>query len=112
MGEVAAEVSDLPILTTDNSRSENAEDIFAEMVPGLEKHNLRRASVAKVRSGERGYVIELDRAQAIQTAVSLAKPGDVILIAGKGHERYQEEEGVQKPFDDLEETRKAFEGIA
>jgi len=112
MGEVAAEVADLPILTTDNSRSEDAEDIVAEIVPGLEKHSLRRVSVAKVRSGERGYVIELNRAQAIQTAILLAKPGDVLLIAGKGHERYQEDNGTRKPFNDLEEARKAFEGIS
>jgi UDP-N-acetylmuramoyl-L-alanyl-D-glutamate--2,6-diaminopimelate ligase len=110
MGEAAAEVADLPILTTDNSRSEGAEDIVAEIVPGLEKHNLRRVGAAKIRSGERGYLIELGRAQAIQTAVSLAKPGDVILIAGKGHERYQEQGGEREPFDDLEEARKALEG--
>ncbi|MCL2012823.1 MAG: UDP-N-acetylmuramoyl-L-alanyl-D-glutamate--2,6-diaminopimelate ligase [Cystobacterineae bacterium] len=112
MGEVAAEVADLPILTTDNSRSEDAEDIVSEIVPGLEKHNLRRVGVAKIRSGERGYVIELNRAQAIQTAISLAKPGDVILIAGKGHERHQEQEGIREPFDDLEEARKALQGIS
>ncbi|MCL2625808.1 MAG: UDP-N-acetylmuramoyl-L-alanyl-D-glutamate--2,6-diaminopimelate ligase [Cystobacterineae bacterium] len=110
MGEAAAEVADLPILTSDNSRGEDPEDIVAEMVPGLESHNLRRLSVAKVRSGERGYVIELDRTQAIQTAVSLAKPGDVILIAGKGHERYQEQDGTREPFSDLEEVQKALQG--
>jgi UDP-N-acetylmuramoyl-L-alanyl-D-glutamate--2,6-diaminopimelate ligase len=112
MGEAAAEAADLPILTTDNSRSEEAEDIVSEIVPGLEKHNLRRVGAAKIRSGERGYLIELGRAQAIQTAVSLAKPGDVILIAGKGHERYQEQEGAREPFDDLEEARKALEGTS
>jgi len=112
MGEVAAEIADLPILTTDNSRSEDADDIVAQIVPGLEKHSLRRVGVAKIRSGERGYLIEFDRSQAIQTAVSLAKPGDVILIAGKGHERYQEQEGAREPFDDVEEARKALEGIS
>jgi len=112
MGEVAAEAADLPILTTDNSRSEEAEDIVAQIVPGLEKHNLRRVGVAKIRSGERGYLIELNRSQAIQTAVSLAKPGDVILIAGKGHERYQEDHGIREPFNDLEEARKALEGTS
>jgi len=110
MGEVAAEIADLPILTTDNSRGEDAEDIVAQIVPGLEKHNLRRVSVAKVRSGERGYIIELNRAQAIQTATSLAKPGDLILIAGKGHERYQECDGIREPFSDLEEAQKALQG--
>ena len=110
MAEAAAEAADLPILTTDNSRSEDAEDIVAQMVPGLEKHNLRRVGVAKIRSGERGYLIELNRAQAIHTAISLAKPGDVVLIAGKGHESYQEAHGTREPFDDLKEARKAFEG--
>ena len=50
-----------------------------------------------------------DRKEAIKTACSLAKPGDIILIAGKGHEKYQEIKGVKYPFDDLEELKKTFE---
>jgi UDP-N-acetylmuramoyl-L-alanyl-D-glutamate--2,6-diaminopimelate ligase len=107
MGEVGAQ-ADLPIVTSDNPRSEAPDDIIAGILPGLEKAGLRRMSPAKARSGERGYLVEADRAQAIELAVSLAKPGDTVLIAGKGHETYQEQDGEKRPFDDLEEARKAL----
>jgi UDP-N-acetylmuramoyl-L-alanyl-D-glutamate--2,6-diaminopimelate ligase len=107
MGEVAA-AADLPIVTSDNPRSEDPDDIIGEIVPGLEKAGLRRMSAAKARTGEKGYLVEADRAAAIALAVSLAKPGDTVLIAGKGHERTQEQAGARKPFDDLEEARKAL----
>ena len=74
----------------------------------MEKAGLRRVSVGKAKSGEKGYLVEADRAEAIRLAVSLAKPGDVVLVAGKGHETYQQVEGEKKPFDDREETRKAL----
>jgi UDP-N-acetylmuramoyl-L-alanyl-D-glutamate--2,6-diaminopimelate ligase len=107
MGEAAAS-ADLPIVTSDNPRSEDPDDIIGEIVPGLEKSGLRRMSAAKARTGEKGYLVEADRAAAIALAVSLAKPGDTVLIAGKGHERTQEQGGQKKPFDDLEEARKAL----
>lgn len=107
MGEVAAQ-ADLPIVTSDNPRGEEPDEIIAGILPGLEKAGLRRMSPAKARSGERGYLVEADRAAAIQLAVSLAKPGDTVLIAGKGHEAYQEQGGERRPFDDLEEARKAL----
>jgi UDP-N-acetylmuramoyl-L-alanyl-D-glutamate--2,6-diaminopimelate ligase len=65
-------------------------------------------SPAKARSGEKGYLVEADRAAAIALGISLAKEGDTVLIAGKGHEAYQEQGGVKRPFDDLEEARKAL----
>jgi UDP-N-acetylmuramoyl-L-alanyl-D-glutamate--2,6-diaminopimelate ligase len=108
MGEAAAELADLPIVTSDNPRSEDPDKIVAEIVPGLEKRGLRRMGVPKAKSGEKGYLVEMDRAAAISMAVSLAKPGDVVLIAGKGHETYQDQEGVKKPFDDLAEAKKAL----
>jgi UDP-N-acetylmuramoyl-L-alanyl-D-glutamate--2,6-diaminopimelate ligase len=107
MGEVAAQ-ADLPIVTSDNPRSEDPDAIISGILPGLEKGGLRRMSPAKARSGERGYLVEADRAQAIQLAISLAKPGDTVLLAGKGHEAYQEQGGERVPFDDLEEARKAL----
>jgi UDP-N-acetylmuramoyl-L-alanyl-D-glutamate--2,6-diaminopimelate ligase len=109
MGEVAAQ-ADIPIVTSDNPRSEDPDDIIAQVVPGLEKAGLRRMGAAKARSaaGEKGYLVEADRAAAIALAVSLAKPGDTVLIAGKGHETYQDQGGQKKPFDDLEEARKAL----
>lgn len=107
MGEVAAS-ADLPIVTSDNPRGEDPDEIIGEIVPGLEKGGLRRMSAAKARSGERGYLVEADRAAAIALAISLAKEGDSVLIAGKGHEGYQEQGGEKKPFDDLAEARKAL----
>jgi UDP-N-acetylmuramoyl-L-alanyl-D-glutamate--2,6-diaminopimelate ligase len=109
MGEVAAQ-ADLPIVTSDNPRGEDPDDIIAAVLPGLEKTGLRRMGAAKARSqpGERGYLVEADRAAAIALAVSLAKPGDTVLIAGKGHEAWQEQGGQKRPFDDLEEARKAL----
>jgi UDP-N-acetylmuramoyl-L-alanyl-D-glutamate--2,6-diaminopimelate ligase len=108
MGQAAAELSDVPIVTSDNPRTEDPDDIVAEVVVGLEKAGLRRVGAAKVRSGEKGYLVEADRAEAITLAAQLAKPGDTIVIAGKGHEAYQEQNGEKKHFDDLEEARRAL----
>lgn len=107
MGEVAAQ-ADLPIVTSDNPRSEDPNDIIQDIVPGLEKAELRRMSPAKFKTGEKGYLVEADRKAAIALALSLAKPGDTVLIAGKGHETYQEQGGVKAHFDDLEEARKVL----
>ncbi|MFO0594325.1 MAG: UDP-N-acetylmuramoyl-L-alanyl-D-glutamate--2,6-diaminopimelate ligase [Myxococcaceae bacterium] len=107
MGEAAA-AADLPIVTSDNPRTEDPDDIIQDVVPGLERTELRRMSPAKARTGERGYLVEADRKAAIALGVSLAKPGDTVLIAGKGHETYQEVNGTKSHFDDLEEARKAL----
>jgi UDP-N-acetylmuramoyl-L-alanyl-D-glutamate--2,6-diaminopimelate ligase len=107
MGEAAAQ-ADLPIVTSDNPRGEAPDDIIGDILPGLEKAGLRRMGPAKARTGERGYLVEADRAAAIALGVSLAKAGDTVLLAGKGHEAYQEQEGERRPFDDLEEARKAL----
>jgi UDP-N-acetylmuramoyl-L-alanyl-D-glutamate--2,6-diaminopimelate ligase len=107
MGEAAA-AADLAIVTSDNPRAEEPDDIIAQIVPGLEKTGLHRMSPAKARTGERGYLVEADRAAAILLGISLAKEGDTVLIAGKGHENYQEQAGTKRPFDDIEEARKAL----
>ncbi|MFT3706634.1 MAG: UDP-N-acetylmuramoyl-L-alanyl-D-glutamate--2,6-diaminopimelate ligase [Archangium sp.] len=107
MGEVASQ-ADLPIVTSDNPRNEDPDDIIQDIIPGLERGELRRMSPAKARTGERGYLVEADRKAAIALAISLAKAGDTVLIAGKGHENYQEQNGEKKHFDDLEEARKAL----
>jgi UDP-N-acetylmuramoyl-L-alanyl-D-glutamate--2,6-diaminopimelate ligase len=78
------------------------------VTPGLEKGGLRRISAGKARSGERGYLVEADRKTALETAASLARPDDVILVAGKGHEAYQEVGTERLPFDDVAETRAAL----
>lgn len=107
MGEVASQ-ADIPIVTSDNPRNEDPDDIIQDIIPGLERTELRRMSPAKARTGERGYLVEADRKAAIALAISLAKAGDTVLVAGKGHETYQEQNGEKKHFDDLEEARKAL----
>lgn len=96
MAQEAVRQSDKVILTSDNPRNEEPEDILKDMQDGLTEEQL--ASVLTI----------VDRRQAIKTACMLAQPGDVILIAGKGHEDYQIIKGVKHHFDDKEEVRKAF----
>jgi len=88
MGQVAAEVADRLIVTSDNPRTEDPVAIAAAVVQGIRATTHRRWSV------------ELDRATAIGTAIAGARAGDVVLIAGKGHEDYQERGGVRHPFSD------------
>ncbi|MEY3248128.1 MAG: hypothetical protein RL742_171 [Bacteroidota bacterium] len=88
MAKTAARLSDQLVLTSDNPRSEDPQSILAEMEAGLDAEQLRKTLRVE------------NREQAIKTAVRLAKPGDIILVAGKGHEKYQEIQGVKHPFDD------------
>lgn len=88
MAQVACDWSDKVILTSDNPRSEDPGAIIKEMEAGISPENKKKAlSIA-------------DRLEAIKTACHLAKPGDIILVAGKGHEKYQDIGGVKHPFDD------------
>jgi UDP-N-acetylmuramoyl-L-alanyl-D-glutamate--2,6-diaminopimelate ligase len=93
MGRVASEFSQKLILTSDNPRDEKAEDIIGQMMDGIPEE--RRESVLSIP----------DRKEAIKTAVMLARKGDIILVAGKGHETYQEIAGKRYHFDDLEVLR-------
>ncbi len=108
MGQAAAEGADLVVVTSDNPRTEDPEDIISEITPGIEKAGLRRMSAGKARAGEPGYLVEVDRAAAIALAASLAKEGDLVLVAGKGHEAYQIIGGEKRPFDDKAELEKAL----
>lgn len=94
MAQIAAEGSDKVVLTSDNPRSEDPDAILDEMEAGLEKGQLCR--VVRIT----------DRRQAIRTACMMAKEGDIVLVAGKGHEKYQEVKGVRTHFDDVEEVVK------
>lgn len=94
MAQIAKRGSEQLILTSDNPRDEEPKDILKDMTDGLTPEELRAT-----------LVIE-DRAAAIQTACTLAQKGDVILVAGKGHEDYQIIKGVKHHFDDHEEVRK------
>jgi UDP-N-acetylmuramoyl-L-alanyl-D-glutamate--2,6-diaminopimelate ligase len=98
MGRIAARLSDLVIITSDNPRSEPAEQIIAEIVAGV--HHVDGA-------GER-VITEPERARAIESAIRLARPGDLVLIAGKGHETYQLFADRRVHFDDREQARAAL----
>ncbi|HNX43617.1 MAG TPA: UDP-N-acetylmuramoyl-L-alanyl-D-glutamate--2,6-diaminopimelate ligase [Bacteroidales bacterium] len=93
MAQIAGRMSDKVIITSDNPRSEEPEAIISEMLAGIEGEYSRK--VIKIT----------DRREAIKTACAMARPGDVILVAGKGHEKYQEINGVRHHFDDKEQLR-------
>lgn len=99
MGRVSGELADLTIITSDNPRFEKPEDIIADIV----------SSISKVDGAE--YEVVADRYQAIKHVLSIAKPGDLILVAGKGHEDYQEIEGVKYHMDDVEMIKQAAEEL-
>jgi UDP-N-acetylmuramoyl-L-alanyl-D-glutamate--2,6-diaminopimelate ligase len=96
MGKIGVNMSDILILTSDNPRSEDPLSIIEHMKADITPEQMSR-------------ILEIpDRRQAIKTAVMTAQKGDIILLAGKGHEKYQEINGVKHPFDDKEELQKAF----
>ena len=88
MAKIACELSDRVILTSDNPRSEDPAEIIQQMEKGVPPGETRKT------------LSIVDRKEAIKTAVALAQPGDIILVAGKGHEKYQEVKGKRSPFDD------------
>jgi UDP-N-acetylmuramoyl-L-alanyl-D-glutamate--2,6-diaminopimelate ligase len=94
MGIVAEKLSDFCIVTSDNPRSENPREIIAEIVSGMNDEN---------------HEIIVERSAAIRLAISHARPGDTVLIAGKGHEDYQEIDGVKQPFSDVLVAQRALE---
>lgn len=96
MAKIACEYSDKVILTSDNPRSENPEEILNQMQAGINPVDAKKTLRIS------------DRKEAIRTAIAFAKEGDIILIAGKGHEKYQEINGVKHPFDDFEIVKELF----
>jgi UDP-N-acetylmuramoyl-L-alanyl-D-glutamate--2,6-diaminopimelate ligase len=99
MGEIGARLADVCLVTSDNPRSEDPEAIIAEILAGT-------GDAANVTS-------DPDRRASIHRAVALAEPGDVVVIAGKGHEQGQEFEGGRKePFDDVTVAREALRSVA
>jgi UDP-N-acetylmuramoyl-L-alanyl-D-glutamate--2,6-diaminopimelate ligase len=99
MAQTACDLSDKVILTSDNPRSEEPEAILNDMEQGL-------SSAAK-----RKYISITDRREAIRTAVGMANKEDIILVAGKGHEKYQDIKGIKYPFDDKEILTELFEEL-
>jgi len=99
MAEVACEHSDKVIFTSDNPRSEDPSQIIKDMEAGVGA------------AARRKYISIVDRREAIKTAISLASKEDIILVAGKGHEKYQEIKGVKNHFDDKEVVNEMFETL-
>lgn len=96
MGEISSQYADLTIVTSDNPRDEKPEDIIADILTGVKKAD-----------GE--YVTIPDRKEAIRYAILNAREGDVIVLAGKGHEDYQEIRGVKYPMDERVLIREIIE---
>jgi len=96
MANIASQLSSQAIFTSDNPRTENPQTILDEMEVGVASENYRKTLTV------------LDRRQAIKTACKLSEVGDIILIAGKGHENYQEINGLRSSFDDLVEVKNCF----
>ncbi|MDY5768283.1 MAG: UDP-N-acetylmuramoyl-L-alanyl-D-glutamate--2,6-diaminopimelate ligase [Alloprevotella sp.] len=96
MAQEAAKRSDRVIITSDNPRFEEPQDIINDMLAGLDAEQMQKT------------ISICDRREAIRAAAMMARPGDVILVAGKGHEPYQDVKGVKHHFDDHEEIKKAF----
>lgn len=94
MAKIACQMSDRLVLTSDNPRTEDPEKILDDMEAGLSAE--QKSQVARIA----------DRRQAIKTAIIMARPGDIVLVAGKGHEKYQDVNGVKHHFDDVEELQK------
>ncbi len=90
MGALSAQLSDLSVVTSDNPRTEDPDAIIADILPGV---------------GDAPHIVEPDRRRAIEKAIANARPGDLVLIAGKGHENYQDIHGVKTHFDDREIAR-------
>lgn len=99
MAAIATELSDKVILTSDNPRNEDPEVIINEMEQGVAPQNFKKS------------LSIIDRKQAIKTACQLAQPNDIILIAGKGHETYQEVQGVRQDFDDMKIVKELLDQL-
>jgi len=99
MAKIASEMSDKAIFTSDNPRSEQPEAIIEDMEKGVEGQNFKKT------------LSIVDRKQAIKTACQLAQSGDIILIAGKGHETYQEIKGVRYDFDDMKIVKELLDQL-
>ncbi len=109
MGRVAAAGSDLVVVTSDNPRTEDPEEIIADILPGVHEHFPQAWSQDEARRGEgRGFCVIPDRREAIRFAVGLVKGQDLLLVAGKGHEDYQIIGTQRSHFDDREEIRRAL----
>jgi UDP-N-acetylmuramoyl-L-alanyl-D-glutamate--2,6-diaminopimelate ligase len=108
MGEAAARGADLCVVTSDNPRTERPSAIIDEILPGVGAVGQPELTPDELAGATRGYVVIEDRAEAIRHALSAARAGDTVLIAGKGHEDYQIVGTEKRPFDDRDHARAAI----
>ncbi|GAM09517.1 UDP-N-acetylmuramoyl-L-alanyl-D-glutamate--2, 6-diaminopimelate ligase [Geobacter sp. OR-1] len=110
MGEVAGRLSDLAIITSDNPRTENPDEIISQVRSGVLPLGIREYDYAALGNGvpEKGFAVVPDRRTAIRLAIGLAQAGDIVLLAGKGHEDYQIIGTAKHHFDDREEAAAAL----
>jgi UDP-N-acetylmuramoyl-L-alanyl-D-glutamate--2,6-diaminopimelate ligase/murE/murF fusion protein len=113
MGEIVAHRCDLSIVTSDNPRTEDPMSIIRQILPGTKQANGVEYSPEDIKFGfkKKGYVVEPDRRRAIEIGITVSRPGDVVLIAGKGHEPYQIIGKKTISFDDREEARRALRAV-
>ena len=113
MGEIAARLTDLVVLTSDNPRTEEPVRIIEEVEEGIRKAGKKKFQISNFKSqnrgGDMGYYVEPDRRASIRLALRLARAGDLLLIAGKGHEDYQIMGQRRIRFDDREVVREELE---
>jgi UDP-N-acetylmuramoyl-L-alanyl-D-glutamate--2,6-diaminopimelate ligase len=108
MGEAAASRADAVVVTSDNPRTEDPAEIVAPIEAAVQASGLSAVGWTALAAGERGYVVELDRGCAIDQTIQKAGKGDVVVVAGKGHEDYQIVGTTKRHFDDREEARRAL----
>jgi UDP-N-acetylmuramyl-tripeptide synthetase len=108
MGRAVARDADLAIVTSDNPRTEEPRSILDMIVEGVRQEPCPELELGRLSDAARGWVALVDRREAIEAALAAARPGDVVLIAGKGHEDYQIVGKIKHHFDDREEAAKAL----
>jgi UDP-N-acetylmuramyl-tripeptide synthetase len=111
MGKAAAELADLLVLTSDNPRTESAERILAQIEDGVRGTRLPRVAPEELPSARRAYVVQPERRAAIKLALAAARSGDTVLLAGKGHEKFQIIGDSRLPFDDCVEAAAAIAAV-
>jgi len=109
MGKIACKYSDVAIATSDNPRSESPEAIVKDIIEGIQTENVNELDMAILTNSpeKKGYVKQVNRKKALEMAVLISKPSDIIVAAGKGHETYQITNTGTIHFDDAEELKKA-----
>ncbi|MDD9301085.1 MAG: UDP-N-acetylmuramoyl-L-alanyl-D-glutamate--2,6-diaminopimelate ligase [Desulfobacter sp.] len=111
MGKIACDYSDITIVTSDNPRTESPEAIVEDILQGIRPLDVKpldpRALLRDKTNGQPGYILEIDRAKALELAVKISRPQDIIVAAGKGHETYQITNAGTIHFDDMEKLSAA-----